>query len=98
MDHDITQVFPQLLCERKTSRMLGVSIAALRRWRREGRGPQFTRLERCVRYDLRAIERFLKQNCSWDEPVVAVTTKQAEKSVGDSAPPSEPSLPQPKCR
>jgi hypothetical protein len=55
---------PQMLGEKQAARMLAVSVAALRRWRREGRGPQFTRVERCIRYDPRAIERFLAENSS----------------------------------
>jgi hypothetical protein len=58
---------PQMVDEREAARMLAVSVAALRRWRRERRGPRFTRLERCVRYDLRAIEQFLVEHCSDDE-------------------------------
>jgi hypothetical protein len=58
---------PQLLSEKQAARVLAVSVAALRRWRREGRGPRFTRLERCVRYDMRAIERFLAENSSRNE-------------------------------
>jgi predicted site-specific integrase-resolvase len=54
----------QLVTEVQAARMLAVSVAALRRWRREGRGPNFTHCERCVRYDLRSIERFLEQNSS----------------------------------
>jgi hypothetical protein len=54
----------QLVTEVQTAKMLAVSVAALRRWRREGRGPNFTHCERCVRYDLRSIERFLEQNSS----------------------------------
>jgi predicted DNA-binding transcriptional regulator AlpA len=54
----------QMLRERQVAHVLDVSISALRKWRREGRGPQFTRLERCVRYDARAIEQFLKENSS----------------------------------
>ena len=57
-----TLTLPQLLNEKQAARMLAVSVAALRRWRREGRGPQFARLQRCVRYDLRAIEQFLAMN------------------------------------
>jgi len=59
-----TLVLPQMLGERQAASMLAVSVAALRRWRREGRGPQFTRIERCVRYDVRAIERFVAENSS----------------------------------
>ena len=63
MEH-MTLTLPQMLSEKQAARILAVSIAALRRWRREGRGPEFTHLERCVRYDLRAIERFLAENSS----------------------------------
>ena len=55
---------PQMINEKQAARILAVSIAALRRWRREGRGPEFTHLERCVRYDVRSIERFLAENSS----------------------------------
>jgi hypothetical protein len=54
----------QLVTERAAAGMMAVSVAALRRWRREHRGPEFVRCERCVRYDIRAIERFLAENCS----------------------------------
>lgn len=58
------QNFPQMLNERQAARIMAVSVAALRRWRREGRGPRFARLERCVRYDLRELARFLEHNSS----------------------------------
>ena len=51
----------QLVTERSAARLLAVSIASLRRWRRENRGPAFVRCERCIRYDLRALERFLSE-------------------------------------
>jgi hypothetical protein len=54
----------QLVTESEAAKILAVSVAALRRWRREHRGPAYTRCERCVRYDLRAIERFLTDNSS----------------------------------
>jgi Helix-turn-helix domain len=54
----------QLVTEVQAAKMLAVSVAALRRWRREKRGPEFTRLERCVRYSIHDIERFLKDNSS----------------------------------
>jgi predicted DNA-binding transcriptional regulator AlpA len=59
-----TNMLPRLLDERQTARIMAVSVAALRRWRHEGRGPQFVRLGRCVRYDLRTIEHFLLENSS----------------------------------
>jgi hypothetical protein len=55
---------PRLLNEKQTAQSLGVSAAALRKWRSEGRGPKFARVGRCIRYDLRSIERFLRQNSS----------------------------------
>lgn len=59
MDQDI-----QLADEKRTASLMAVSVAALRRWRREGRGPQFIRIERCVRYDLSSLKTFLEQNSS----------------------------------
>lgn len=53
---------PRLLNEKQAARIMSVSVAALRRWRRERRGPSFLHLERCVRYDLREIELFLSQH------------------------------------
>ena len=53
---------PRMLKEKQAAVLLAVSVAALRKWRREGRGPQFTHLERCVRYPLCAIERFIEEN------------------------------------
>lgn len=57
-----------LVRESEASRLLSVSIAALRRWRREGRGPKFVRCEGCIRYDLRAIEHYLAANSSQNNP------------------------------
>lgn len=59
-----TPVFPEMLAEKQTARVLKVSEAALRRWRSTGQGPPFVRLGRCVRYDLRAIEKFLAEHSS----------------------------------
>ena len=39
-----------LLKEKQVAETLRVSVAALRRWRIEGRGPRFIRVERLVRY------------------------------------------------
>lgn len=67
MEQPTLVLIPQMLSEREAAGILAVSVAALRRWRREGRGPQFTRLERCVRYPLRAIENFVAENLSNNE-------------------------------
>jgi hypothetical protein len=66
---------PQMLNERQVAHALAVSVAALRRWRREGRGPEFTRVERCIRYDMRALERFLAANQSIGKSVAASRQK-----------------------
>jgi hypothetical protein len=63
MDQGIL-TFPQMLNERQAARTLAVSIAALRRWRRERRGPRFSRLEGCIRYDSRSLESWVTQNSS----------------------------------
>jgi Helix-turn-helix domain len=60
----ITVGLPKMLDERQVARVLAVSVAALRRWRRQRVGPEFVHLGRCVRYDLRIIERFLAENSS----------------------------------
>lgn len=51
-----------VLREPAAAKILGVSKAALRRWRREGRGPSFVRLERAIGYRLADLERFLAAN------------------------------------
>jgi len=79
------QALPQMLNEKQTARLLACSVAALRRWRREGRGPIFTHVERCVRYDLRATERFLTEHSSrcdkaaeWGPAAVRIFEKRAK--------------------
>jgi hypothetical protein len=71
---------PQMLDEKQVARTLAVSVAALRRWRHERRGPQFVRLERCVRYDVRTIERFLSENASGNKKA-ADSRSAAEREV-----------------
>jgi predicted site-specific integrase-resolvase len=61
---------PQMVGEKQAARILAVSIAALRRWRREGRGPDFVRLERCIRYSMKSIETFVSENSSSYKQIV----------------------------
>src|SRR5271167_4551145 len=75
-------MLPRLLDEKQTARIMAVSVAALRRWRHVGRGPQFVRLERCVRYDMRTIERFLSQNSSVNKKA-ADSRSAAQREVRD---------------
>jgi hypothetical protein len=79
------QSLPQLLNEHQAGRVLGVSVAALRRWRREHRGPEFVHCERCVRYDTRAIERFLAENSSQNKKAAdSQSAAQREARVADA--------------
>jgi hypothetical protein len=55
---------PQMVTEQEAARILAVSPAALRRWRRERRGPQFSRLEGCIRYDSQSLQSWVSQNSS----------------------------------
>lgn len=56
--------------EPAAARLLGVSKASLRRWRREGRGPSFVRLERAIGYRIADLERFLTENTVKTGPTV----------------------------
>jgi hypothetical protein len=58
--------------------MLDVSTAALRRWRRENRGPRFVKLGRCVRYLLRDLEVYLEEN---KKPTATVRDEDAGEFV-----------------
>ena len=53
---------PYAVNEREAARLLSVSAAALRRWRREKRGPQFFRVERLIRYRTADLEAYLAEN------------------------------------
>jgi hypothetical protein len=72
MDHHDHPVFVN---EKRAAGMLGVSISSLRRWRRERRGPKFTHLERCVRYEVRSLEEFAAQNSSDSQNVLNSTAR-----------------------
>jgi len=74
------QAISQMLNEKQAASVLSVSVAALRRWRREGRGPGFVRLERCIRYDLRTLESFLQERSS-TQKIAADRESAAEREV-----------------
>lgn len=50
--------------EWEAAKLMGVSAAALRRWRREGRGPKYIRMERCVGYLAADLESYLRNQRS----------------------------------
>ncbi len=51
-----------LLTESETARRFGVSVGGLRKWRREGQGPNFIRLGRLIRYSVPDLEEWLIAN------------------------------------
>jgi predicted DNA-binding transcriptional regulator AlpA len=50
----------KMLNEQETAEFLNCSVAALRRWRQEGRGPSYFRVGRLIRYGNADIEAFLE--------------------------------------
>ena len=48
--------------ERRASKLLGCSVALLRRMRFEGRGPKFTRIGRLVRYPEDWLHQYIEEN------------------------------------
>ncbi len=52
----------QLLKEGEAAQRLTCKQSALRRMRREGRGPRFVRVGRLIRYRLSDLENFIEQN------------------------------------
>ena len=52
----------QLLTENQASEILNCTTAALRRWRREKRGPDFIKIGRLVRYRESDLNDFIDTN------------------------------------
>jgi predicted DNA-binding transcriptional regulator AlpA len=50
------------LTDRDAAQLLGLSVATLRAWRLQQRGPRFVRLGRAVRYLPADLERFIEAN------------------------------------
>jgi len=59
---DLSDMSPLAVDEHGAARLLAVSVPALRRWRREQRGPRFARLGRCIRYRVDDLNQFLSEN------------------------------------
>jgi predicted DNA-binding transcriptional regulator AlpA len=49
----------RMLNEKQTAEALGVSVAALRKWRFQGRGPAYIKLGKLVRYRREDIDQWL---------------------------------------
>jgi predicted DNA-binding transcriptional regulator AlpA len=64
---EVSEGFQLAVDERQAARLLGVTTAGLRKWRREGRPPRFVRIGKCVRYPLSEIRALV----SLDPPSIA---------------------------
>ena len=85
-DHDITMDHKSsswLLTETDVAKMLSVSLAALRRWRIEDRGPRCLKIGSLVRYRLRDVESWLESRPLRGEPA-AVNATARRKFLGRS--------------
>ena len=51
-----------LFTEEKVAQILSCTKSALRRWRREGRGPRFVKIGRLVRYRQEDVEDFINES------------------------------------
>jgi predicted DNA-binding transcriptional regulator AlpA len=56
--------------ERQLSQQLGISLAALRKWRLFGRGPRFRKIGRAVRYSTADVSVWLQSRPGGGEEVI----------------------------
>jgi len=70
-----------LMTETEVSQALRVSKAALRRWRREHRGPSYLKIERVIRYDPGSVKEFLEQRCSGNNPSAGISSPMKQKAA-----------------
>jgi predicted site-specific integrase-resolvase len=68
-----------LLRETDAAQALGVSPRTLQKWRWNGKGPKFIRLNGAVRYDTADIESFVSgaRRSSTSDPGILVSVKEA---------------------
>lgn len=60
---------PTWLTTEQVAKMIGLSVSALEKWRRQGKGPAFKRLSRrCVRYDPKVVLAWIESS---DRAVIA---------------------------
>ena len=69
----------KIITEREAAKFAGWSCDALIKWRREGRGPQYIRVGRSIRYRLSHLLDWIEEH----------TVKQASSSPTVSGPSSE---------
>ena len=49
---------PGLINERQAAQRLGLAVQTLRNWRSQGRGPEYIRFGRAIRYNPQALQNF----------------------------------------
>jgi predicted DNA-binding transcriptional regulator AlpA len=64
------------LTEADVARQIGVSVAGLRKWRRQGTGPKFMRLGRLVRYSARELEAWLTAHSAAADDYKRITRRR----------------------
>lgn len=60
--------FETLLTEHELARLVGMSVATIRRWRLLNAGPPYLKLSHSVRYDPRALRNWLASRPTGGEP------------------------------
>jgi len=60
MHQEVQEESARAVSESELARRADVSIAVLRKWRREGRGPRFLKLGRLIRYLVRDVDAWLE--------------------------------------
>ncbi len=75
------QTESMVVTEAEAAKILSVSRAALRRWRREKRGPSFLRVERCIRYRAEDLRAYLEQCAARAEAGRHEATPSNEREV-----------------
>ena len=61
----------EIITESEAARQLQVSIGGLRKWRREGSGPRFIKINRLVRYSLVDLQDWLTKHTVERDPRLA---------------------------
>jgi predicted DNA-binding transcriptional regulator AlpA len=68
----LTNALPHLLDEREIAAMLGVSLATVRRWRCQRRGPRYRKIGASVRYLPEDVTAWLATRPTGGEPIKGV--------------------------
>ena len=78
----------RLVNEREAARLVGFSVAALIKWRREGRGPRYIRVGRSIRYRVSDLVEWIQRHTVGQSSSACglSTTVKTDEFAGVSAP------------